>query len=202
MPLVGEVPPPPPARTSRSSAAKTPAKLADKKAATPPDTTRRDNRVATLTGYSEILQAGFLMAGWHADAETVDMHGGPLLTAVADLGDHHKSFGESLDKADAFGPYLALAVAAIPMTLQFMANHGRIDATKTNVGGIVPPDQLAHQRQAKMMKAQAEMIRRERMAREAAMQAQLDLQAEIQAYQRVQAQSNGHVPQDSDVQAS
>lgn len=189
MPLVGEVPSPPPAVRSRTT--KTTPKLADKKPVLPPDTERRDNRVKTLQGYSEIVQAGFLMAGWHADAETVDMHAPPLLNAVADIGDHHAGFGEALDKSDAFGPYLALAVAAIPMALQFMANHGRIDATKTNVGGIVPPDQLAHQRQAKLMKAQAAMIRKEREAREAAFQAQQELQAEIQAYNNL----NGRAPQ-------
>jgi hypothetical protein len=199
MPLVGEVPPPPAARTARTSAAKsTSAKLADKKPATPPDTTRRDARVATLDGYSQILQAGFLMVGWHADAETADMHGGPFLTAVADLGDHHQAFGEALDKSDAFGPYLALAVAAIPMTLQFMANHGRLDATKTNVGGIVPPDQLANQRQAKMMRAQAEMIRRQRLAEEDQMRAAQEYQLEMQAYHDLRNQANG-VQQDANV---
>jgi hypothetical protein len=179
MPLVGSVPPPPPATRSKTTAAKTPAKLSDVK---PADTKRREARVKTLDGYSQILQAGFLMTGQLADAETVDMHAPPLLGAIADIGDHHEGFGEALDRSDAFGPYLALAVAAIPMALQFMANHGRIDATKTSVGGILPPDQLANRRQVKLMKAQAEMIRQQRIAHEEAARAQAELQAEIEAY--------------------
>jgi hypothetical protein len=185
MPLVGSVPPPPPAKATRT---KTPAKLSDKAPAKPVDTTRRDARIKTLDGYSQILQAGFLMTGQHADAETIDMHAPPLLSAVADIGDHHEGFGEALDKSDAFGPYLALAVAAIPMALQFMANHGRIDATKTNVGGILPPEQLANRRQAKLAKAQAEMIRQQRIAQEEAYRAHQELQAEIQAYNEMAAQ--------------
>jgi hypothetical protein len=184
MPLVGTVPPPPPAGRAKSSA-KTPAKLAEVK---PHDNTRREARIKTLDGYSQILQAGFLMTGLHADAETVDMHAPPLLGAIADIGDHHESFGEVLDKSDAFGPYLALAVAAIPMALQFMANHGRIDATKTNVGGILPPEQLANRRQAKLMKAQAEMIRQQRLAAEEAQRAHQEYQAEVQAYNQMAAQ--------------
>lgn len=181
MPLVGSVPPPPPAkRTPRTPS--TPTKLADKKPTPAPDATVKAKRVATLTGYGEILQAGLLMFGQYADAETIDIHGGPLFSAVADLGDHHEAFGASLDKADVMGPYLALAVAAIPMVMQFSANHGRIDATKVSFGGIVPPEQLAHRRQAKLMKAQAEMIRREREAQEEAMRAQQALRAEIQAF--------------------
>jgi hypothetical protein len=195
MPLVGSVPPPPPARSTRASSAKTPAKLADKKPAAPQDTERRDNRVKTLDGYSQILQAGCLMAGLHADAETIDMHAPPLLSAVADIGDHHQGFGEALDRSDAFGPYLALAVAAVPMVLQFMANHGRIDATKTSVGGIVPPDQLANRRQAKLAKAQAEMIRQQRVAQEEAYRAHQELQAEVRAYNEMAAQ----VQQDANV---
>lgn len=181
MPLVGSVPPPPPPRRA-SKASSAPVKLADKKPAPTTDASIKAKRVATLDGYSQILQAGFLMVGWHADAETLDMHGGPLLSAVADLGDHHDQFGATLDKADVMGPYLALAVASIPLVMQFAANHGRIDATKVSIGGIVPPEQLANRRQAKLMKAQAEMIRKEREAQEEAMRAQESLRQEIDAF--------------------
>jgi hypothetical protein len=156
------------------------------------DPTVKQKRVATLTGYSEILQAGFLMFGQFADAETLDIHGAPLLSAVADLGDHHEGFGATLDKADVMGPYLALAVASIPIVMQFAANHGRIDATKTSLGGVVPPEQLTHRRQAKLMKAQAEMIRAQREAEEAARAAQREMQQEIQAMNALrQEQSAG-----------
>lgn len=189
MPLVGTVPPPPARRTVKPTPT-APKKLADQK---PADTTIKDNRIKTLAGYSEILQAGLLMFGQYADAETIDMHGGPLLTAVADLGDHHENFGATLDKADAFGPYMALAVAAIPMVMQFAANHGRIDASKVSFGGIVPPDQLAHRRQAKLMKAQADMIRQERLAQEDAVRAQQELQQEIQAFNALRSQESASV---------
>jgi hypothetical protein len=184
MPLVGEVPAPP-AKTRTPARSATPKKLADQK---PVDTTKKEARVATLTGYSEILQAGLLMFGQFADAETLDLHGAPFLAAVADMGDHHEAFGASLDKADALGPYMALAVAAIPMVMQFMANHGRIDASKISFGGIVPPDQLMHRRQAKLMEAQAEMIRAERLAQEKAHRAQAELQQEIEAFQALKSQ--------------
>lgn len=179
MPLVGSVPPPPPAKRTARTASTTPKKLAEIK---PTDTTLKAKRVATLTGYSEILQAGLLMFGQHADAETLDLHGAPFLSAVADLGEHHEQFGASLDKADALGPYMALAVAAIPMVMQFAANHGRIDATKISFGGIVTPEQLANRRQAKLMQAQAEMIRAQREAQEEAFRAQQNLQEEINAF--------------------
>jgi hypothetical protein len=188
MPLVGSVPPPP-VKTPRTTTPRAP-KLADKK---PLDTSVKEKRVATLTGYSEILQAGLLMFGQFADAETLDLHGAPFLAAVADMGDHHEAFGASLDKADALGPYMALAVAAIPMAMQFMANHGRIDASKVSFGGIVPPDQLMHRRQAKLMQAQAEMIRAERLAQEHARHAQEELQQEINAFQQLKQESAASV---------
>lgn len=188
MPLVGTVPPPPAKRAASKSAA--PAKkLAEQK---PIDTTVKEKRLETLKGYSEILQAGFLMFGQFADAETIDIHGGPLLSAVADLGDHHEQFGATLDKADVLGPYMALAVASIPLVMQFAANHGRIDATKTSLGGVVPPEQLAHRRQAKLLKAQTDMIRAQRAAEEMNLEAQREYHEEVKAFQALrQEQASG-----------
>jgi hypothetical protein len=184
MPLVGEVPPPPPRRAAKSTAT-APKKLADIKPAEP---SRKDARVATLKGYGEIAQACCLMFGLYADAETLELHSPPFLSAVADMGDHHEGFGASLDKADVLGPYMALAVAGIPMAMQLMANHGRIDATKVSFGGIVPPEQLAHRRQAKLMEAQAAMIRAQRMEKENAQRAEESLRQEIHAMQALNAE--------------
>jgi hypothetical protein len=188
MPLVGAVPPPPPARRAAKTTASAPKKLAEQK---PVDTSVKEARVKTLTGYSEILQAGLLMFGQYAQAETVEMHGAPLLSATADLGDHHPNFGATLDKADALGPYMALAVAAIPFMMQTMANYGRIDATKVSFGGIVPPEQLAQRRQAKLLKMQADMIRQQREAQEQNMRAQQEYRQEVEAFNALQSEHAG-----------
>lgn len=176
MPLVGEVPPPPPAKSSTPSRArsKSSPKLADIKPS------NKAARTETLLGLAGIGQGVCLMLGQYADAETIDMYGRPFLSAVAELGDVHPSFGESIDKADGIGPYFALFAAAVPMALQFMANHNRIDASKVSFGGLKDPSVLHNRQAAKVMNAQAAMMaervqaEQDARAAEAAMHHQAD----------------------------
>jgi hypothetical protein len=183
MPLVGGPPPPPSTAPARKPRTTTP-KLADQ---TPPEPSRKEARSKILGGYSQIFEAGFLMFGQYADAETIHVHSPLLISPIADIADANESFGKTLDTAESVGPYMALALAALPMALQFMANHGRIDPARMSFGGIVSPDVMAANSQTRLMKAQALAIREQQQAREAALSAQQDLQ---QAY----AEANGRIP--------
>jgi hypothetical protein len=179
MPLVGEVPPAPAAVRKRSTPT---ASAAPKKSVESPTASKAVARTESLMEIAGIGQGIALMTGNFADAETIEMHARPLLSAVAKLGDIHPQFGESIDKAEFINPYLAVFAAAIPLTLQFMANHGRIDSRRARIAGIQDPTLLANRQSAKVAQAQAQMIREQREAAEEAQRAQASLQAEMEAF--------------------
>jgi len=189
MPLVGEVPPPPPStRTRKTSAAKTTTPITSPN--TPPEPSKLATRTTTLMEFAGIAQGVALMTGNFADAETIENHAGNLLTAVAKLGDVHENFGAWLDKTEGMGPYFALFAAAVPMALQFMANHNRIDASRVRFGGLQDPAVLENRQRSKVAYAQAEMIRQQREAQEQAHMAQQKLREEVEAFNSLAEQMN------------
>lgn len=181
MPLVGEVPPPPPPASKR--APRTPSTSTSSKKLVDQHPSQAAERAKSLMELAGIAQGIALMTGNYADAETIEMHAGNFLTAVAKLGDVHPQFGESLDATKNVSPYVAVFAAAVPMALQFMANHNRIDSAKLSFGGIKNPKVLADRQAAKVMNANANMIAEQREAEMAARDAQARLQAEVQAMQ-------------------
>lgn len=180
MPLVGEVPPPPPAKTpstrTRTASPKS-TKLADQ------SPSKIEERTKTLLEFASVGQGAMLMMGQYADAETVETFAPPFLSAVAKLGDTYPQLGESIDKAEGVGPIFAVFAAAVPMALQFMANHGRLDASKIGFGGIKDPAVLHNRQAAKVMQAQADMLSERRESEEAARAAQARMHSEVQAMQ-------------------
>lgn len=141
------------ASASRPSAPKSRVKAVAK--ITPPVDKEKE-----LQGYGQIAASICVMRGWYADAGAISVHAPPLLHEIAVLADTNESVGKLVDYLCAAGPYTALFAAALPLAMQLAANHGRIDATRTNVAGIVPPDVLDARVRHQIAEAQ-EMARKE-----------------------------------------
>ena len=114
------------------------------------------NREEELQGWGQITSSVCVMRGWYADAGAISMHAPKMLHEIAVLAETNESVAKLVDYLGTVGPYTALFAAALPLAMQLGANHGRIDATRTSVAGIMPPDVLETSVRYKIAKAQAE----------------------------------------------
>jgi len=152
------------------SAAKAPPRRnAAKKAAEPtaPATSAQsltEQRNDGLLGLASLGAGVCLMFGQYADAMTVNKFFPPIAREVAKIADTNESVAKPIDFIIKVGPYGALLAALIPFSLQIMANHQIIDASRALGQGIVPPEVLEAQMKAEVARMQAEAIMAQQQA--------------------------------------
>lgn len=146
---------------------------------------KTQERTEGLVGLVQLASFGCILRGQFADAGALGKHGPNLCVEAAKLGESNEQIGKYLDALNATGPYAGLIAAALPLTLQLLANHGKIKPEALAGAGVVSPDALAAEAKTAMMRQQAEALRMQQ-------QAELELMA---LAQEMQAQSpNGHDP--------
>lgn len=149
-----------PPRKRASTTATRPAKA---EVVTQPDSPL-NRRAEGLSGLFQLAQGFCLMTNQYADAATIGQHHAPICIELAKLSDQYEWLAKPVDLLIEVGPFTALLAAALPMTLQLMANHGRLDASKFVGQGIVPPEVLHAQMQANVARMQAEAMREQQRA--------------------------------------
>jgi hypothetical protein len=156
-----------PARKSTGTTSRTPAK------ATQQDTrTLVDKRTEGLNGVAQLIQGGLLLFGQHADAAAIGMHFPAVSKELAACAESNEAIAKPIDFLIEVGPYGALIAAALPLVMQFAANHKLVNASMLAGQGVVPPEVLESQMKAQMAQMQAQALREQREAVRLAQQAQ------------------------------
>ena len=151
------------------SAAKAPPKRSTARKAAPepapaPALSLTELRNDGLLGLASLGAGVCLMLGQYADAMTVNKFFPPIAREVAKIADTNESVAKPIDFIIKVGPYGALLAALIPFSLQIMANHQIIDASRALGQGIVPPEVLEAQMKAEVARMQAEAIMAQQQA--------------------------------------
>jgi hypothetical protein len=123
--------PPPKRQTARKPAAKT-----------VPAVTQTEARYEGLMGLGQIASAICIMRGLYADAGAIGLHYPNVARETANLASQNETIGKAIDYLNSAGPYAGLLTASLPLALQLLANHDRIDATKITGMDVMPPEAL------------------------------------------------------------
>lgn len=164
-------PPAPAARKPRTPAAR-PAP------AVPAVPTRLQEREENLNGLGKITALLLTLRGSYADAGAIAQHGPGVCHETAVLAESDEKIGSLVDYLNSAGPYMGLAAAMLPLAMQFLANHGRLDATRLPPeSGVIPPDVLEARVRAEMETQRLRFLKAAQEARQEAEQAQQELAA-------------------------
>lgn len=108
-------------------------------AAAATQTLKRVQYEETVTGLFQAVGMGLVAFGQSADAVTLADHQPNVAPAIADAASKDEKLGALLEMFNKTGgPWLTLAVAVLPMTLQLAANHRLIKPQPQM--GIMPPE--------------------------------------------------------------
>jgi len=141
---------PPPRKSAASKVTATGAPVLSKKT---------KERAAGLDGIGQLLSAGLLFARQHADAGAVYKFWPNVAVESAKIAEDNPKFGEFLDSLTVVGPYAGLIAAALPLVMQVMVNHDKMDVTNVANLGCVSKETLRAQVQKEIMAAEMEAMR-------------------------------------------
>jgi uncharacterized protein with beta-barrel porin domain len=141
---------------------------------------KTNEREEALNGLFQLGSAALLIAKQPADAGAVATHGPNIARETANIAENNDNFAKTIDYITAVGPYAGLLTAVMPLVLQIMVNHNKLPAEPLSAFGVMHPDALTAQAQAKAMHQQAEI-----------MQAQQEAMAEIDEMMRAQEAREG-----------
>lgn len=130
--------------------------------------TLNERRADGLMGLASLVQGVCLMTGQYADAAAVGTHFQPVAKELANIADGSDAVAKPIDFLIEIGPYGALVSALMPLTLQVMANHNMIDASRLMGQGVVPPAVLEAQMQAQVAGMQMQAMVAQKQAVEEA----------------------------------
>jgi hypothetical protein len=147
-----------------------------------PKKTVTDERNENVNGLFQLVGFGCVITGNYADAAAIGMHGPPISKEVVQLGAQNENIGKGIDYLNQVGPYAGLISAAMPLVLQLLANHRRIDHNK--VPGLSAPEVLEAKVKAQMA---AQAAKEMREAAEARKQYEAEL-ASMEAVMRMEAE--------------
>lgn len=120
---------------------------------------RTAGRESALNDWGKLGQMLCVMRGLYADAGAIAEHGPKLTHEVALMGDDNEAIARWLDYLTESGPVMGAFAAGLPLLMQFMANHGRIDAEKLPPeAGIVKPAILEERVKAGMELANSKIL--------------------------------------------
>lgn len=170
-------PKPPPAARARGGR---PSNASRAASAQVESSARIDRRTEAVAGLFNIAMMPAMLTGQLADVAAYNDHGPKIAAEAARIGEMHDRFGEVIDRLEVVGPYAGLVMAAAPLVLQLLLNHGRLPDTYASAFaglGVVAPKLL----EAKTLRMMAEQ--------QAAAEAEAaDIAAE---YARLVADGNG-----------
>lgn len=146
-----------------------------------------ERRSEGLKDLGQLGQGGLLMARQWADAATVGKYWPDVADELAKLADQYEYIAKPIDVLIQVGPFSALVLAAMPMVMQMMANHGALDPAGLASYGVVPPQVLEAQMKAEVARMQAEALR----AQQEALQEAAEAQREYDRYIAQQAALEG-----------
>jgi hypothetical protein len=144
----------------RSNRSQTRATATAQKAATG----KAKEREEALHGVIQLAGMGLIIAGQHADAGAVNMHGPGIAHEFAQLADKNEKVGRGIDYITEAGPYAGVIMAVMPLALQVLTNHGILKAEALAGAGIMHPDAIAAQVKADLARQAQEAIKAQRMA--------------------------------------
>jgi hypothetical protein len=123
------------------------------------------SRASGLYTWFQIGAMASIARGNFADAGAIEEHAPQLCQNAALYAEENETAAKAIDYFCQAGPVAVLIASAMPLILQLLANHSRIDASKLGaVPGVVPPDVLEKRVMVRMMRERAEY---ERQAQEA-----------------------------------
>ena len=148
MPIDTAPAPAAPKTPARKTAPRTPPRPADRTAA------RKEN----LDGVGKIVSLICVMRGQYADAGAIAQHGPGITSEIASLADQNEKIASWVDYLSGTGPYMGVAVIALPLIMQLLVNHGKMDADKLPPdSGIIEPALLERKVRAEMLMARKQM---------------------------------------------
>jgi hypothetical protein len=119
----------------------------------------QDRIKARADGLNSLFQTAsvaLLMRKQLADAAAIAEHGPNISLEAAKVAEQNAQFAKVLEYLTAVGPYTGLMTATLPLVLQLMANHNRIDAGQMSAFGVIPPEALRAKAEAEAKKTIAE----------------------------------------------
>src|SRR6516164_1380644 len=116
-------------------------------------------RADGLAGIGQLLSAGLLFARQHADAGAVYKFWHDISLESAKIAEDNAKFGEFLDSLTAVGPYAGLITAALPLVMQVMVNHDKMEVTSVANLGCVSKETMRAQVQKEIMAAEMQAMR-------------------------------------------
>jgi len=137
-----------------------------------------------LQGIVQVAQLLLVMGNQYADAAATGIHGPGIARETAALADANETIAKGVDYLVTAGPYTGLIAAVLPFAMQIAANHGRLDASRAGMVGVIEPAVLEQQMRADIVarRNEAEQAARDAAEHERKMQAEADaLQAEWDA---------------------
>ena len=118
-----------------------------------------DARYQGVNSLFQLSAIGLLARKQYADAGAIRNHGPGIARELVILADTDERVGSFVDYLTTAGPYTGLMMAVLPLVLQIAANHGRIDADKTMMPGIVSPAELEREVKKDISDTNADMYR-------------------------------------------
>src|SRR5271155_3354255 len=105
----------------------------------------QDSREEGLQGIAQIVTAGLILTKNYPDAGAVDMHAPDIAHEVAVLANDNEKVGNIVDRITGLGPYAALLTAVMPLAIQLLVNHDRIQPTAAGLfgGSVMSKEALA-----------------------------------------------------------
>jgi hypothetical protein len=151
MPVEPPRPPSPGRKTSAPAA----------RPAAPVHSARTRTREDGLTDWAKLLSLGAVMRGWYADAGAISEHGPAAAHQIALMAESNEQIAKWCDYATESGPVMGALSVFLPLTLQILANHGKIDASRLPPeSGIIEPALLEKKVKAEMELANAQILQK------------------------------------------
>jgi len=139
---------------------------APRAAAKPRASAKLAKREEAANGVWQLLGFGAVLAGWHADAGAIQLHGPGISRGVATMAESNAKIAAGLDKLSEVGPYGEAIALVMPFALQIMANHGLVKPELVASAGVVHPETLAADVKAQMAQQAHEALLRQKAAEE------------------------------------
>lgn len=96
-------------------------------------------RAESIDGFFQVITLGCIMRGRYADAGAFAVHGPRITPEIVTLAAADEKIGNLVDYLTQAGPYMGLTVVMLPLVMQLLVNHGRLDAdAMPPESGIVP----------------------------------------------------------------
>jgi hypothetical protein len=161
-----------------SLAANAPPKRTRASSPTVPRKAVTDTRSEAVNGLFQLASFGSVMVGNYADSATIAEHGPAVSREIVALGQQNERIGQWIDYLNQAGPYAGLITALLPMTLQLLANHKRIDHNK--VPGLTDPAVLEMRVETQMKAAAFQQMKQAQQEQAQYDQALAQMEASMQ----------------------